>query len=78
MSRKLVLNVEAIDLVMKATGKNGSQFANWIGIDESYLSLLRNGKRDPSWDVLSRFITIAGIDPDKLLLVVSENGKKED
>jgi transcriptional regulator with XRE-family HTH domain len=52
---------KAIKLIRTASGKRQGQIAEKLGVTSNYLSLVENGKRDPSISFLRRLAETLGV-----------------
>jgi transcriptional regulator with XRE-family HTH domain len=69
-----IMRYDNIDQYMTHNRLDGKQLAGKLGISESYMSLLRFGKRRPSPDLAQKIENITGI-PFKNLLI--KKGRNE-
>lgn len=60
---------KAIRLVREAKGMRASQLAQRVGISNPFLSLIEQGRRQPSLDVVDRLARALGVPTESLILL---------
>lgn len=79
MTVRLQMRWEVLDQWLAAQDWKDQRFAEALGIDQSYLSLLRNGKRVPSFETLEAFFAVTSLEPSRLLMFTRDaDGKKNE
>jgi transcriptional regulator with XRE-family HTH domain len=63
-----IMTPKDINHYMICNQLNSKQLANRLGISESYMSMLRQGRRRPSPDLAQKIENVTGIPFKKLLL----------
>lgn len=63
---------EVIRLIRTIEGKKANKLAQELGISPSYLSLLENGKRQPSVELITKYADILGVRPSGILFFHEE------
>jgi DNA-binding XRE family transcriptional regulator len=56
-------NIKAFRLIL---GRNQGEFAVWLGVAESAISQIENGKRQPSADLITKLVSRCGITPNQI------------
>ncbi|RKD21123.1 hypothetical protein BEP19_15740 [Ammoniphilus oxalaticus] len=70
-------NREKVLLLIAKEGVNLSQFAKEIGISNSYLSVLLNGRRNPSINTASKLAERLGVDIESIFSLRVDESLKE-
>lgn len=52
---------KALFQMRKRTVHNQKEFAGKLGISQTYLSLLENGKKTPSWDLIEHYSKLVNV-----------------
>ncbi len=63
-----IMTAKDIDQYISHNRLNSKQLAHKLGISESYMCMLRSGRRRPSPDLAQKIETVTGIPFKKLLL----------
>jgi transcriptional regulator with XRE-family HTH domain len=58
---------EVLDTLMTKAGLENKALAAAVGVDESYISRLRDGKRNPSFDILDKIANFFDTTPARLI-----------
>ena len=69
---------KAFRIIRAASGLSQSELAHRIGISASHLSLIENGRRQPSLKVISNIAQVAGAPPSLVMLLASPLESVED
>lgn len=63
---------EAMRLIRIVEGVKAKVMADKLDISPSYLSLIENGKKQPSIDIVARFAFVVGVRPSQIMYFSEE------